>query len=97
MQLTLANDFMYSKYTDEARVIHSKIDNIETMTYDKTEEVIEEVFESILSRYQTGLNKSTRGSYFVLDYVDLFCNKLHKKNLKGCESYIDFPVSIKKR
>ena len=59
MQLTLSNDIIYSKDTDEASVIHSKSDNIETMAYDKTEEVIEE-------------------------------------NLKGCESYIDSPVPIKK-
>ena len=33
--------------------MHSKSDNIETMINDKTDEVIKEIFESHLFRYQT--------------------------------------------
>ena len=35
--------------------MHSKGDSIEIMIYDKADEVIEEFYELILSRYQTGL------------------------------------------
>ena len=31
--------------------MHSKSDQIEIMTYDKADEVIQELFESLLSRY----------------------------------------------
>ena len=42
--------------------MHSKSDNIEIMTCDKADEVIKEPFESVLYRYQIGLEESVRGS-----------------------------------
>ena len=35
--------------------MHSKTDNIEGMTYDGLEEIIKELFESLLCRYEIGL------------------------------------------
>ena len=46
---------MSSNDTDKEHVIHSKSDNIEIMTYDKADEVIKELLESIFYRYQIGL------------------------------------------
>ena len=43
---------MYFKNIDEERVIYSKSDNIDIMIYDESDEVIKEVFESLLKRYQ---------------------------------------------
>ena len=40
IQLTTALNFIFSKYTDGERVIYSKNDNIETMAYDKADEII---------------------------------------------------------
>ena len=54
-QLTIKINFISSKDNDEERVMHSKRDNIEIMTYDKADEVIEEFLESFLKRYQIGL------------------------------------------
>ena len=51
------------------------------MINDKTDEVIEEPFESHLSRYQTGLETSMKGSDFVFDSVQLLYYKCHKINL----------------
>ena len=48
----------------------SKSDNIEITINDKADEVIQELFESILSRYQTGLEESMKESDFVFDYID---------------------------
>ena len=48
----------------------SKSDNIEITINDKGDEVIQELFESILSRYQTGLEESMKESDFVFDYID---------------------------
>ena len=45
-------NFMSSKDTDEEHVKRSKSDNIEIMINDKTDEVVKDVFESLLSRYQ---------------------------------------------
>ena len=35
--------------------MYSKSNNVETMINDKLEEIIEKLFQSLLSRYQTGL------------------------------------------
>ena len=57
MQLAIAINFISSKDIDEERTMHSKGDNIEVMTYDGANEVIEEIFESLFSRYQISLEK----------------------------------------
>ena len=44
-------------------------DNIKIMINDKAEEVITELFQSLLSRYQIGLETSMKGSEFVFDCV----------------------------
>ena len=55
IQLTIANNFMYSIYNDEEHVIHSKGDNIEIMITDEADEVIKELFDSLKNRYQNNL------------------------------------------
>ena len=55
IQLTIAIYFISSKDNDEKRVINSKSNNIETMINDKPDEVIEELFQSVLSIYQVML------------------------------------------
>ena len=57
--------------TDEERVIHSKSDNIEVMIFNKAYEVIQELFEALLSRYQTDLKESMKGSEFVFNCINL--------------------------
>ena len=46
---------MSSKDINEECAMHSKSDNIEIMVNDKPDEVTEEFFQSLLSRYQIGL------------------------------------------
>ena len=53
--MTIAINFVSSKDNHEERVIHSKSDNILFMIYDNADEVIEELFESLLNRYQSRL------------------------------------------
>ena len=69
--------------------MHSKSDNIEIMMIDEVDEVIEELFESLKKRYQNKLEKSMKGSEFVLDYIRLLSCKCHKINLNCGVSYID--------
>ena len=75
----------------------SKSDNIEFMSYDNTNEVVNELFESVLSRYQIGLETSMRGSNFILDSVQLLYYKYRKINFKRGGSYINSPDWIKKK
>ena len=44
------------KPNDQKRVMNLKSDNIEIMKNDQTDKVIEEIFQSLLSGYQIGLD-----------------------------------------
>ena len=57
--------------------LHSKKDNIEFMPIDNASEVVDEPCESLLLRYQTGLETSVGGSDFVFNSVQ-FCTKATK-------------------
>ena len=69
IQLTITINFISSKDVDEKRVMHSKSNNIEFMSYDNANEVVNEIFESLISRYQIGLGTSMRGGDFILESV----------------------------
>ena len=58
-------NFISSKDSDEICKMHTKGDNIENMMVSETDEVIKELFESILQIYQKDLQESMRGSEFV--------------------------------
>ena len=62
--------------------MHSKNKNIEIMIYDGADEVIEEPFQLLLSRYQIGLETSIVGSNFIFDFFHLLYYKCHKINFK---------------
>ena len=49
-QLTIAIYFISSNGVDEEHVMYSKSNNIEFMSYDKANEVVNKIFESLLSR-----------------------------------------------
>ena len=46
--------------------MHLKNGNIEFMSYENVNEVVDELFESLILRYQIGLETSMRGSDFIL-------------------------------
>ena len=50
IQLTMLINFISSKDTDEDCLMHSKVDDIEVTTYDGPKEIIDDFFESLLSR-----------------------------------------------
>ena len=80
IQLTIAINFISSKDVDEECVMLSKSNNVEFMPYDNVNEVVNELFESLLSRYQIGLETSLRGNDFIFNSVELLCYKCHKIN-----------------
>ena len=47
----------------------------------KTDDIIKELFESLLQKYQEGLGKSMKGSNFAFDSVDLSYYHLQKTRL----------------
>ena len=91
IQLTMANNFISSKDSDETRTMHTKSNNVEIMTGIETDEVTEELLKYFLQNYQEGLEESMKGSEFIFDSVDsLYCN-LNKVSLSRSGSYIDSP------
>ena len=48
----------------------------------ETDEIIEEIFESLLEIYQEGLEESMRGSEFIFDCVDALFYILNKISFK---------------
>ena len=97
IQLTTAINFISSKDVDEDRVMYSKSDNIEFMLYDNANEFVNELFESLLSRYQIGLETSMRGSDFLFDSVQLLYYKCNKIKFKRGGLYIDAPDWTKRK
>ena len=66
------------------------------MIYGNPDEIIEEIFDSLLSRYQVVLETQMRLINFIFDCVNLLHYKCYKINLKRGISYIDSLHWIKK-
>ena len=96
IQLTAATNFISSKPdSDETRIMHTKSNNIEIMIGSDTNEVIEELFKSLLQRYQENLEIKMSGSEFVFDGVNVLYYDLNKISLNRGGSYIDSSEWIK--
>ena len=63
----------------------------------KSDQVIEELFESLLFRYQIGLDTTMKDSSFIFDYVNLLYYECHKINPNCSGSHIDSPDWIKNK
>ena len=77
--------------------MYSKSDKVEIMMGFDNNEIIEKLFDSILKRYQEGLEVSVKGSDFILDYVESLNYIFDKIDLKRGGSYIETPEWIKKK
>ena len=89
--------YKHSKDFDKTQIIHLKNDNTEIMMGSETDEIIEELFESLLQRYQERLEESKKGSDILLDNVDTLYYNLNKIILSGVGSYIDSPKWLKNK
>ena len=97
VHLTIAINFITSKDADEERVMHSKSDLIEFMSYDNANKVVNKLFVSLFSIYQISSKTSMRRSDFIFDSVQMVHYKSPKINFKIGGSYIDSPDCIKKK
>ena len=98
IQLTMSINFISSKDSDETRNMHTKSDNIEIMMGSETDDIIDELFNFFLQKYQEGLEESMRRSEFIFDSVDLLYYNLQKISLKRKGlSYIGSPKWLKNK
>ena len=58
------------------------------MTSDNQDETIEELFDSLLSRYQICLETQMRESDFIVDCANLLYYQCHKTKFKCDSSYL---------
>ena len=97
IQLTMAINFISSKDSDETRTMHTKSNNVEIMIGSETNEIIEDLFESFLQKYQEDLEQSVRGSEFAYDGVDALYYNINKVSLSRGGSYVDSPKWLKNK
>ena len=57
IQLTIEINIFSSKHFKETRTVHSKSNNIEIMIYNKTDEIIEELFKYLLQKFKKRLGR----------------------------------------
>ena len=77
--------------------MHTKSNNVKIMMGSETDEIIEDLFESFLQKYQEALEESVGGSGFAYDSVDALYYNLNKVSLSRGGSYVDSPKWGEKR
>ena len=76
--------------------MHLKSNNKESKTYDNVNDIVDEHFKTLFSRYQSSLETSMRRGDFIFDQVQLLCYKCHRINFRYGGSYIDSLTGWKK-
>ena len=83
-------NFISSKDTGETRTICAWIDKVKIMWGSNTDDIINELFESLLKNYQEKL-KIISGSKFIFESVEVMDYKIHIVRLSRGGSYTKSP------
>ena len=98
IQLTAQINFISLRPdSNETCVMHTRSDNEEFINGSDTDEIIKELFESLLQRYQENLQEKMRGSDFAFDGVNFLCYDFNKISINRGGSYIDSPKWLKNK
>ena len=98
IQLTAQINFICLRPdSDETRVMHTRSDNEEFMNRSDTDEIIKELFKSLLQRYQQNLQEKMRSSDFAFDGVNFLYYDFNKISMNRGGSYIDSPKWLKNK
>ena len=76
--------------------MYSTSNNIKLTSYNDVNEVVNKLFESLLSRHQDNLETLMRQRDFICDWVQLMYYKCLKISFKRSGSYIDSPDWLRK-
>ena len=88
----MLNNCISSKNFEETRSIYSGSVLVEVFMGSDTDDIIDELFTTILERFQEARETSNdKGSQFIHESVDLLYYCFHKIDMKKGESYIEFP------
>ena len=88
--LTIEVNFISLKSgSDETRIMYTRSDNIEIMFGDDNDDIIEQLFVSLLKKYEENLQNKMRGSEFESDGVNFLYYDFNKTSINRGGSYID--------
>ena len=88
IQITMRIIFFSFIDNNETQEMHTKSDNIEIMNGVDTSDIINELIDSFMKRYQEGLETKMKGSSYIFEHIDLLEYHLHKISLNRGSSYI---------
>ena len=77
--------------------MYTRSDNIEIMFGDDNDDIIEQLFESLLQKYEENLQSKMRGSEFEFDRVNFTYYDFNKTSINRGGSYIDSPKWLKNK
>ena len=98
IQLTAQINFISLRPgSNETRAMHTRSVNEEFMNGSDTDEIIKELFRSLLQRYQENLQEKMKGSDFAFDGVNYLYYDLNKISISKSGSYIDSPKWLKNK
>ena len=96
VQLTTEVNFISLKPgSDEIRIMYTRSDNVEIMFTDDNDDIIEQLFESLLQKYEENLQNKMRGSEFEFDSVNVLYYDFKKTSINRAGSYTDSPKWLK--
>ena len=88
IQITMQIIFVSFIDKNETQVMHKKSDNIEIMNSVDTSDIINELIDSFMKRYQERLETTMKGSSYIFEHIDLLEYHFHKISLSRGSSYI---------
>ena len=83
--------------SNETRIMHTRSDNVEIMFGDDNDDIIEQLFRSLLQKYEENLQNKMRGSGFEFDGVNFLYYDFNKISLNRGGPYIDSPKWLKEK
>ena len=96
MKLTIEVNFISLRPgSDETRIMYTRSNNIEIMFGDDNDDITEQLFESLLKKYEENLQNKMRGSEFEFDGVNVLYYDFNKTSINTGGSYIDSPKWLK--
>ena len=81
--------FISIKDSNETIPMHMISKNVVILTGYETDDITEKRFDSLLKKYQEGLEEKMKKSNYVFDSIDALYYKLHRASLNRGGSYID--------
>ena len=91
IQITMIIIFISFIDRNKTQIMYTKSDNNEIMNGTDTRDAINKLIDSVMKRYQEGLETKMKGFSYIFERIDLLEYHLHKISLNRGSSYIESP------